>query len=865
MSLQQKESMFDLLRGYTLVAVVVAWLAGILLNSMLSLPYLILCVGVCLFGLLIIVFYQDRQMRFPMLLALCFCLGALRYSVALPSNDPHSITTFIGPSSLEVRGTVADEPKVQVHTRLLLVDASAVSTDGGNSWKEAHGQLQVETLDTALEDPYGANYGDSVELQGKLQEPILFHPACEEGTVDPATNGTAGIFASMLFPRVSVTDTDGNSVIARLYHLRVILATVIEQALPQPAAAVLVAIVLGLQTPDLQSLSSVPNLLGTGYLSLNLKCAFSFTGTIHLTVSSGFKVTILAGLVASSTRIFYKRRETHLLPAEKLSDWRPWLTTGFVVVSIAAYTVLSGAGPAAIRSGIMGILMVIAPLLGRVYNVYAALALAALGMSCADPFVLWDVGFQLSFIGTLGIVMLTPYCQYPLRPLMRLPFGHFVGEIIAVTLAAQIATWPIVAVTFQQVSFIAPLANLLTVPLLGVLIMLGMLICATGVFFAPLAWLCGWIAWPILWYTYTIVLLCAQPWAYTPLSNVDQSLAWSYYSLLALLLIMLYRRWPALSTDSSTHAGGETASPLARGFSRRTWRLVQLGAAILIMVGTGIDRLITQPNGLLTVTFLSVGPANQPPQGEAIVVRTPDGKTMLIDGGMDAASLSQALDSRLPSWQRSLDIVLLTSPRQDHLTGLQDIVTRYAIGEVIDAGMLHPNTTYTRWRRTISECNLHYTQVVQGDTISLGTATKLQVLWPTSPLHSGSNEVRDNGLIIQLRAPGLRMLLLGASAQSNYALAGLADSLDASVLQSDIVQIVGEAGKPIPQAVVDVLQRVHPSLLVVTSGELSAAQRKAHSSPDILSPGTIPVIRTIQTAQVGTLEITSDDRGWSTN
>jgi hypothetical protein len=109
------------------------------------------------------------------------------------------------------------------------------------------------------------------------------------------------------------------------------------------------------------------------------------------------------------------------------------------------------------------------------------------------------------------------------------------------------------------------------------------------------------------------------------------------------------------------------------------------------------------------------------------------------------------------------------------------------------------------------------------------------------------------------------MLLLDASAQSTYALAGLADSVDANAIQSDIVQIVGEAGKPIPQAVVDVLQRVHPSLLVVTPSELSAAQRKAHSSPDILSPGTIPVTRTIQTAQVGTLEITSDDRGWSAN
>jgi beta-lactamase superfamily II metal-dependent hydrolase len=282
-------------------------------------------------------------------------------------------------------------------------------------------------------------------------------------------------------------------------------------------------------------------------------------------------------------------------------------------------------------------------------------------------------------------------------------------------------------------------------------------------------------------------------------------------------------------------------------------------------VGTGINILITQPNGLLTVTFLSVGPANQPPQGEAILVRTPEGKTMLIDGGMDAASLSQALDSQLPPWQRSLDIVLLTCPRQDHLVGLQDVVTRYAIGDVIDAGMLHPNTTYALWRRTISERNLRYTQVVQGDTISLGGATKLQVLWPTSPLHSGSNEVRDNGLIIQLIAPRLRMLLLGASAQSDYALAGLIDNADANALQSDIVQIVGEAGKPLSQTLVGVLQRAHPSLLIVSPAELGAAQRKARSSPGIVLPRVMAAVQTFQTAQDGTLEVTSDGLSWSKN
>lgn len=238
---------------------------------------------------------------------------------------------------------------------------------------------------------------------------------------------------------------------------------------------------------------------------------------------------------------------------------------------------------------------------------------------------------------------------------------------------------------------------------------------------------------------------------------------------------------------------------------------------------------------------------------------------MLIDGGMDATSLSLALSSQLPSWQRSLDIVLLTCPRQDHLAGLQDIVASYTIGEVFDAGMLHPNTTYARWRRTISERSLSYTQVAQGDTIALGATTKLQVLWPISPLHAGSNEVRDNGLILQLIAPGLRMLLLGASAQSDYALAGLMGSVDANSLRSDIVQMIGEAGKPISQTLVGVLQRAHPSLLIVSPAELSAAQRKASSSPGIVLPEVIGAIQTIQTAQKGMLEVTSDGLSWSTS
>jgi len=287
-----------------------------------------------------------------------------------------------------------------------------------------------------------------------------------------------------------------------------------------------------------------------------------------------------------------------------------------------------------------------------------------------------------------------------------------------------------------------------------------------------------------------------------------------------------------------------------------------------VILATGATTLVVH-SGRLTITFLAVGPANQPLQGEAILIRTADDKTILIDGGLDVASLSQALDSRLPPWQRSLDAVLLTTTGKDHLTGLQDIVSRYKIGAVIDAGMLHPTATYASWRRTITERNLPYMAVVQGTTIPVGEQVALQVLWPTANLHKGSDEARDNGLIVRIVAPGVHVLLLGVAAQSKYALAGLLSDLDFNYLQADIVQIVGEVNRPFPAELEGVLQKARPSLLVITPASLNVRQSKLGVLSSVIPLG--PSMsggsgwQSFQTAQFGTMEISSNNDGWNMN
>ena len=832
--IQQRKNHLDL-RGFALVLVALAWLVGILLDAWALVPPVALLAGSALCLLTTILGWRNTRIRLISLAACLLLLGAWRYALASPVGDSTAISTFINTKKLDLTGSVTDDPKLEAHSRLYVVSVSTISQDNGANWRNVHGLIEVQEPGSALDDPYAAHYGDSVELQGNLQKPF--------------PTSSPNIFASMSFPGLTINQSGGNPVIAALYRLRIYLATIITRLLPQPMAALLIAIVLSLRTPAL----------------LPLIPMFNATGTAHMIAPSGFKVTILAGLVRDKTeRLFKARRKQFqpLLPAEKQrGNRRQHVITGLVIASIIGYTFLSGGSPAAIRAGIMGILLALAPRFGRAYNVYNALAFAALIMSAIDPFVLWDAGFQLSFLGTLGIVLFTPLYIRPFHRFEATRAIYFLIETAIVTLAAETGTVPIFAITFHVVSFISPFTNVLTVPLLAALIMLGLLICIAGAIWLPLGMVLGWVVWPLLWYIIHAVQLCTQSWAsQTVPTTLSALIAWGYYALLAPIITPILLRWSPSHQQSGLL---KTSRPL---LSKRAWRAAQFGVALVIVIGTGTTAFAAHNNasGQLAITFLNVGPAGQPSQGEAILIQTPDGKTALIDGGLDATSLGTELDARLPFWQHTLDMVLLTSPRQDDLPGLVDIVSRYQVGEAVDAGMLHPTSAYALYRRTISERNISYIQVHQGATITLGAQLALQVFWPQSPLHKSSQEDQDNGLIVRLVAPGLRMLLLGAAALSKYALEGMLATISPGYLTSDIVQMMGESGKSFPTILPTVLQAIHPSHLIISPAALSPKQRKAGASSILTSLQSISGTWQIaQTAQTGTMQITSNGQSWT--
>src|SRR6185312_9986770 len=272
------------------------------------------------------------------------------------------------------------------------------------------------------------------------------------------------------------------------------------------------------------------------------------TGTIHLVVPAGLKVAMLAEIGRRALR-----------------PLGPWPRLGGSLAAVAVYAAIGGGGPAAIRAAVMGALLVLSGALGRRYNVFTALAFAVLLMTAFEPLLIYDAGFQLTTLATLGIPLLTP----PLQRLLMLglgKLGHGLGagiaESLAVTMAAQIATLPVLALTFGEVSLIAPIANLLTVPLLAPLLVLGGLLAFFGALGVPLfggvALALSWVVWPLLWYVNAAIAICASlPGAALAVVGLPLVVAWGYYLLLALCgwrLAPLLRRWTSALNTQRMHS-----------------------------------------------------------------------------------------------------------------------------------------------------------------------------------------------------------------------------------------------------------------------------------------------------------------------
>lgn len=298
-------------------------------------------------------------------------------------------------------------------------------------------------------------------------------------------------------PKVTLNPGKQNPFLGYLAQIRVKVESLANQTLPQPLSSLLIGIIFGIK-------ENMP---------ANFLTSLQNTGVAHVIAVSGMNVTMTAAFLLSIFGYFLGRR----------------LATFATIVGILIFSVFAGMQASIVRAAIMGTLALSGQLFGRQYSNWYGLLLAGFIMVVIAPSVVAEVGFQLSFLSTIGILCIQPLIK-------RLPI---VGDDIATTMSAQLATVPILISTFGSYGLLSVVVNGLILWTVPVLTILGSIGVGVGLLFPFLGKLILVLTLPILWYFQKIVVtLGSMGWVVT-ISNLTWPLVIGYYFLLLSGIIFL--------------------------------------------------------------------------------------------------------------------------------------------------------------------------------------------------------------------------------------------------------------------------------------------------------------------------------------
>ncbi|PJF28247.1 MAG: hypothetical protein CUN53_01040, partial [Phototrophicales bacterium] len=601
-----------------------------------------------------------------------FCAGGLRFALHPVGAE---IQRWIDGAGLTLTGQITDEPFIQGdHYAARLKPDTALR--GGNEY--------VVSGDVLIHYPLHLDLGlgDRVQVTGILIDP---------GVIDTFSYrdylARFGVYALMRSAAVERVEQGANPGLAGwLTQLRRESRSKIVAALPNPAASLLIGMVLGDESgiaPEIES-------------------AFNDTGAAHVIAISGYNMVVFSGLIV------------WLVGA--VASTRRRLGSALGVAVIALYTVLVGGGAGVERAALMSGLVLIGGALRRRTFLPASLAFAAIILSLDNPTVYWDISFQYSFLAVVGMGLFT-------EPLMRLGTrllpARWLVEPLAVSAAAQALTIPLAALYFQRLSLVTLPVNLLIAPVLPLVITVGTAAAILTVFISFIGTLLLWAVMPpLLWLIGVVRAAGALPFA--SISVYPDARLTS----LILLFILGLGAASNFSQEWWTHLRGRALQWLALGGG--------IGLAMLFAL-LWSSRL----DGLLHIWLWDGGS----------LIQTPGGAHILVDGGRFPARLLTILGDHLPFHKRRIDLWLLTQPDERRYAAVPEALVRYEVGAALYNGQPNLSPAYTRLFEALADVPI--VAVRAGYRVEFSDSVQIDVLHPASA-PTITDHVDDGALVFGL-------------------------------------------------------------------------------------------------------------------
>ncbi len=660
-----------------------AFLLGIVLASLVSL-HILAWVALSVASIILIVLSRALAPRLPSLhpffspftfvLLFALFLGAARYQYSVPRFNAFHIAFYNDRDyDLFITGTLTEPPDYRDNYTNLRIEVTAVDTGDGNL--PANGLLLARVSNNQI-----FRYGDILRLRGSLQTP----PENEDFSYRDYL-AAQHIHSYMTSADVTVLPgRGGNLISAALYDFKEKALNNIYRMFPDPESSLMAGILLGVDTG----------------LTRELQDAFKNTGTAHIIAISGFNISIIAGLFMAFFSQFLGARRGALV----------------AIIGIAFYTILVGGDAAVVRAAIMGSLALFAKQVGRRQAALNTLLAVALLMCLWNPLYIWDVGFQLSFFATLGLILYAdPFSQFANRVITKYfptsaaeKFAQLFSEFVLLTLAAQVTTIPIMAYHFQRISLVSFLANPFILPAQPAVMILGGLAVLLSLIWFPLGQLAAWVTWPFVAYTIRLVEIFDR----VPHGTIflgDFSIWFVIFFYAALFAVTF---------------GGSRIKEWFQSMNRDRLRVpAGTGIVVLLLALLLVWRAASAiPDQFLHITFMDVGSA------DAVLIKTPTGKHVLINGGPSVTTLSDELGRRLPAFNRKLDWLIIAGTDEEDVAALPRVIERYPPDAVLWSGNTQASFSSRVLNEYLAVSDIQVANAEAEQVLDLGDGATLRVL-----------------------------------------------------------------------------------------------------------------------------------------
>lgn len=487
-----------------IVPLLIAFLVGVFFATTLFPSFTFACFLFFLsFALIILSLFKphSRNFIFIGLLFIAFGLGILRFTSWKSGSVDRLLESRVD-TVIRAHGVIVDEPDIREDKIHLIVLLDGVEEGNATTSVEGKALLIVPAY------PVYA-YGENIFITGKMSLPRSF--AGDDGRIFnyPEYLHAKGVRYEFVYPKiVSVGDAGGNGVLGMLFDLKHSFTLRIQDILPEPQSALAEGLLLG----------------GGHSLGGDWTSRFRDVGIIHIIVLSGYNMTIVAEWLA--TLFLFLGFYPSIIVAS---------------IGIVLFALMAGAGATVVRAAIMALLVLLARLTGRTYDVARALLFAGVVMVIVDPgILLYDPSFQLSFLAALGLLYVAPLIKPYATKLKQFPV---LEEVVVSTLATQTLVLPLLIYQTGTLSLISLFSNILVLPFIPLTMFFVFIGSLVGFVSGPLSFILMIPAQMMLSWMLVVAKYGAMiPFAAIKLPSIHGGVLVCIYLFIALYLYLWYRR-----------------------------------------------------------------------------------------------------------------------------------------------------------------------------------------------------------------------------------------------------------------------------------------------------------------------------------